>query len=337
MESTESRSKEAVGTDALELMVSLFFADWTVSRAAAETPTEGVRFLTPAGVVEIVRRIEDLVLDGLEIDRVVEQLSAIHDTVQNQGQPIEQYQFPDRREKSQMDIQILLEGIRGRRSATRDGIFPARDGDVSRLLRDLGLYIRELGAIRSSSTESWESTLTYFTIQRKRKELPGEARDRFRRTIRETAAFADERMVELLSAVEALEKGEQAAAWARRKSMLIALRAVVIRQLADALIAQARRLREDPREEGVVRGPREDGFPPFRRPPHADGRRGRRRAGRVADDGEERTLGAVPRAERGGEREGDDRANPPAAPGGGFTRVEARGVLVSACGAATGG
>ena len=56
-------------------------------------------------------------------------------------------------------------------------------------------------------------------------------------------------MAELLTALKTLEKGERAAAWERRKPELIALRAVVLRQLADALIAQARGLRQDPREE----------------------------------------------------------------------------------------
>src|SRR3990172_2142098 len=253
MEFTESRTEEAVRTDALELQVGLLFADWTVSRAAAETPSVGVRFLTSAGIVEVVRRIEEVALDGVDVDRFVEQLSATLRTIQNVSRSSVLSPHLDRREKGKIEggdeILMLWEEFRQRRSVAVDGIVSARGKDASLLLRNLWLYIRELGMIRSSSPETYEITLEHLGIPRKRKERPGEAWEPFRRTIRTIVAFTDGRMVELLTALKTLEKEERTAAWERRKPELIALRAVVFRQLADALIAKARGLRQDPREE----------------------------------------------------------------------------------------
>jgi tetratricopeptide (TPR) repeat protein len=256
MDSTESRTEEAVRADALELLAGLLFADWTVSRAAAETPSAGVRFLNSAGIVEVVRRIEEVALDGVDVDRFVEQLSATLRTLQNVSRSSVLSPYLDHREKSKIEggdeILILWEEFRQRRSVAVDGIVSARDREPSLLLRNLWLYIRELGVIRSASPETYEITLKHLGIPRKRKERPGEAWEPwepFRRTIRKIVAFTDGRMVELLTALKTLEKEERTAAWDRRKPELIALRSVVFRQLADALIAKARGLRQDPREE----------------------------------------------------------------------------------------
>ena len=74
--------------------------------------------------------------------------------------------------------------------------------------------------------------------------------------IRETIAYADGRVTSLLPIVRTLERRERATAWERRKPELLALRSVVGRQQADALIGQARRLRleqgEPARRESFV-------------------------------------------------------------------------------------
>jgi len=253
LESTESLPEAAVRADALELLVGLLLADWTVSRAAEETPSSGVRFLTPAGIVEVVRRIEEVALGGIDVDRFMEQMSANLNTIRNISRPSMESRYPDPRVRNSLEggdeIQVLWEEFRQRRSVAVDGIVSDRDRAASRLLRDLWLYIRELGGIRSLSPETWEITLNFYGAHGKWKEGTGEALDLFRRTIRETAAYSDERLKELLPAVQTLEKREQTAAWERRKQEMIALRAVVFRQLADALVAQARGLRQDPRED----------------------------------------------------------------------------------------
>jgi hypothetical protein len=93
MTSSELLSEEAVRSDALELLVGLLFADWTVSRAAAETLQEGVAFLTPVEIAEVVRMIESVVLGGVEADGMVKQLSANIDTLQNYAHTIRRYRY----------------------------------------------------------------------------------------------------------------------------------------------------------------------------------------------------------------------------------------------------
>ena len=250
---TKPAQDEAVRADTLELLVGLLFADWTVARAAAETPAAGVRFLTPAGIVEVVRRIEIVALDGVDVDLYMERMSEFLQTVRNL-RPTRQtgdrdLDLQERRKEGGDEIRSLWEEFRLRRSVSTDGIVSARDKDASLLLRNLWIHIGELDRIRSVSPETWEITLNHFGFLGKGKERTEDATDPLRRTTRETVAFVDGRVAELVTAVQALEKGEQAAAWGRRKQQLTALRAVVLRQLADALIAQARRLQDDPGEE----------------------------------------------------------------------------------------
>jgi hypothetical protein len=253
LESTEPLPEEAVRADALDLLVGLLLADRTVSRAAGEMPSAGYRFFTSSEIGEIVRRIEEVALDGVDVDRIAEQLPATLNTLRDVSRPSMRSRYPDHREWSKIEggdeIQVLWEEFRQRRSVAVDGIVSARDRDASLLLRDLWLYLRDLGVIRSVSPEAWEITLRHFRMVGKRKEGSGEARDLFQRTIRETVAFSDERLKELLPTLQTLEERERAAAWERRKPERIALRAVVFRQLADALIAHARELRQDPLEK----------------------------------------------------------------------------------------
>jgi TolA-binding protein len=251
MDSAESLSKEAVRADALDLLAGLLLADWTVSRAAAKTPYSGIRFLTPSGIVEVVRRIEEVALDGIDVDRFIELLFANLNTVRNVGRPPVVY-LPGRREKVMEggnEIEVLWEEFRKRRSSAIDGIVADRDRDAPRLLRDLWLYRKELGDIRSASPETWETTLRFYGIQGQGGERTEQPSDMFPKAIRDTVAFADGRIAELQTALRELEREERITARERRKTELISLRTIVLRQLADALIAQARGLREDPRKE----------------------------------------------------------------------------------------
>ena len=249
MASTDSLPKETARSDTVELLVGLLFADWTVARAAAETRTSGLQFLTPTGVAEVVRKIENVALDGVEVERMVEQVSVTLDTLQNLGHPIQRYRSLVRLEKSQEEIQLLRKRIREHRSAAVAGVESAGDEDGSLLLRDLGTFIKELGVIRSASADLREFTRKQFDIFRKKEKPPGETGDPFRRAIRDARADADRLMEKLLPAMKAFEEGERTATWERRKPQWIALRAVVSRQIADTLLAEAHRQRQDPGED----------------------------------------------------------------------------------------
>lgn len=259
--SGESRTEEAIRADGMELLYSLIVADWTVTRAAGETPSAWGRFFTSARIEEVLRRIEEVSLDGVEVDRVVEQLSDTLHTLRNVGRPSAQYRYPDRQEKikSKMEggdeIQVLWEKFRQSRSAAVDGIESERDRDASRLLGGLWSYARGLHGLRSSSPETWETTLNMLGIPRKGSERPGEVWEAWApwrplgETVLEIIALTDERMVQLQTALKMLEKEVRRAAWERRKLELSTLQPIVSRQLADGLITQARGLWQDPNEE----------------------------------------------------------------------------------------
>ncbi|MBP2674880.1 MAG: Tetratricopeptide repeat-like domain, partial [Deltaproteobacteria bacterium] len=249
LSSWEPTLGEAARAEVVELLVGMLLADRTAFLAAANTPSgEGLRFLTAEEIAEIVRRIEEVSLDGIEVDRLVERMAATLDTLQNLGHPIQRYRRLAHLEKSQEEIHLLRERIQERREAAVATIEAGRDSPPPRLLKDVGLFLKELDVIRSISAETREFTKQYFDILRKKEEPAERAEDPIDHVMRETIAYADGRVIALLPVVRILEERERATAWERRKPELLALRSLVGRQLADTLIGQARRLRLEPGE-----------------------------------------------------------------------------------------
>ena len=162
---------EATRAAVVELLVGLLAADRTATLAAPEARLPpGLRLLSPEDVEEIVRRIEEVSLDGDGVDRLVEQLSARLDTLQNMGHPIQRYRQLVQLEKSQEEIHRLRERIKERRAAAVSAVETGRDGDVPPLLKDVGLFLNELDEIRTATAETREFTREHFDILRKRQE-----------------------------------------------------------------------------------------------------------------------------------------------------------------------
>jgi len=244
LSSREPGPNEAARAGVVELLVGMLFADRRASLASEGMASpEGLRFLTAGEIAEILRRIEEVTLDGIEVDHLVERMAATLDTLQNLGHPIQRYRRLARLEKSQKEIHQLRYRIRERREATVTTIEAGKAGDVSPLLKDVGLFLKELEEIRSIAAETREFTKRYFNILRKKEDPSERAEDTLDRVMRETIAYADARVTALLPVARTLEDRERAVAWERRKPELLALRTVVARQLADALIGHARRLR----------------------------------------------------------------------------------------------
>ena len=170
----EPAPDEAARAEVVELLVGMLLADQTVSLAAAAPSARSLRYLTAAEIAEIVRRIEEVSLGGIEVDRLVERMAATLDTLQNLGHPIQRYRRLARLEKSQKEIHLLRERIRERRDATVATIEAGRDGDAPGLLKDVGLFLKELDEIRSIAAETRDFTKQYFDILRKKEEPRGE-------------------------------------------------------------------------------------------------------------------------------------------------------------------
>lgn len=249
LSSLDLQAGEAVRANVVELLVGVLFADRTVSRAAADMPSsEGLAILTAGEIGEILRRIEKITLDGIEVDELVERMAATLDTLQNLGHPIQRYRRLARLEKSQKEVHLLRDRIRKRRDAAVARIDGAMDGDASRLMKDVGLFLKELEEIRTTTAETREFTKRYFDILRRKKERADRAEDPLGYRMRDTIAYADGRVTALLPVVRTMEERERAAGWKRRKPELLALRAVVDRQSADTLVLLAQRLRQEPGE-----------------------------------------------------------------------------------------
>jgi len=243
LSSLDAQGRYLPRSSVLELLVGLLFADRTVLRVGAETPFPGdTRFLSSEEIGEIVRRIEEVTLDGVEVDRLVEQLSAMFDTLQNLGHPIERYRRLVRLEKNQEEIHHLRDRIRERRETTVAAIGSGKDANPPVFLKDVGLFLKELDRIRSTAAETRDFTKQHFDILRKNRRGE-EAEDPSDRSVRETIAYVDARMAALLPIVRGLEESGRAEAWKRRIPALRAMRSAVERQLADTLFRQARWMR----------------------------------------------------------------------------------------------
>lgn len=228
---------------AVELLAGLLLADRTASLAGADTRLPGVpRFLSHGEIGDIVQGIEEVTLGGVEVDRLVERLSAKVDTLQNLGHPIGRYRRLVQLEKNQAEIHLLRDRIRERREATIATVGSGRETEVPLLFRDVGLFLEELQRLRTTAEEIQGFTGQYFDVLRKKP--GGEAADRGDRAVREAVAYADARMAELLPIVRALEETERAAAWKGRIPGLTALRRATARQLADTLVQKARAMRQ---------------------------------------------------------------------------------------------
>lgn len=245
LSSLEASGRYLPRSGVVEILVGLLFADRTVSLAVADTPIPGdLHFLSPGEIGEIVRRIEEVTLGGVEVDRLVEQLSATFDTLQNLGHPIERYRRLVRLEKSQEEIHLLRERIRERREETVATIGSGREAEAPLLLRDVGRFLEELEVIRSTALEIREFTGQYFDILRRKKGREEGSPDPSDQAVREAIVYADGRLAALLPVVRELEAMERNAAWRRTIPGLVSLRQAVLRQLADTFLRQARAMRQ---------------------------------------------------------------------------------------------
>jgi len=249
---------EAVRDRVAELLVGLLFMDHTIARArenlAGDPPAPEVPYLASPQIALVFRKIEEIFLGGVEVDRLVEDLGKKVDVLQNLAHPIRRYRLMTKLEKSQEEVRGIKERVRMRREAAIAGIEAGRRTSLSVLLTEVGRFLEELEEIRTSSSELREFTRTHFNIFRRRDEGGVLPPDTIREMVRDALAFDGERFESLLPSVKALEERARVLSWEREKQELRSLRPVISRQMSDALVAQARSLRTgatpDSRREG---------------------------------------------------------------------------------------
>ena len=242
--SSEQGDPESIRSMQLEMLVELLFMDRQIARSSASLsspPSDAqVLSLPEEQVSEILLRIEEVALDGVSVDRMVQDLTRKLDVMQNLAHPIQRFRLLTRLEKSLTEINTLKEKItRGRR-----GILAAHArGEAvtdSRLLQDVGRFLRELKEFRPMATESQEFIRQNLSILRRRKEIGVDNTDLVRETARETLAFDDERFTKILPLGKELEARGRAVSWERKKQEMVALRPVIARQFFETHLAAAR-------------------------------------------------------------------------------------------------
>lgn len=235
---------EAVRAKIVELLIGLLFMDHSIARAHGLMPqvvsVPDVRFLSGKQVEEIIRRIEQVTLDGVEAERLVEDLSKKVDIFQNLAHPIDRYRLLTKLEKNLEEIQKIKERIVEQREKAIAGVKAAETTDLSPLLIDMGKFLKELDEVRSASGEMREFTHAHFNILKARGKTEETSWERMQKMASEALSFDNDRFTPLLPSVKALEERARVLSWERKKQELAALRTVVARQLVDALVAQAR-------------------------------------------------------------------------------------------------
>jgi tetratricopeptide (TPR) repeat protein len=231
----------------VELLVQLLFIDHSVARAQRSMPkisaAPEMSYLSPFQVEEIFLTIEQVTLEGVDVDRLVEDLARKLDIFQNLAHPIERYRLLTKLEKSQAEIHAIKRRIHERRAAAVAGIEAGIALPMSILLEDVGRFLVELDAIRDAAGKSRAFTDKNFNILRQKREAADRTEDPFGVMVRKAESIDRERFNSLLPAVKALEESARIVSWEQRRQEIAALRPVVARQIVDALVGQARFLR----------------------------------------------------------------------------------------------
>jgi TolA-binding protein len=231
----------------VELLVQLLFIDHSIARAQRSMPKVSeapkVPYLSTFQVEEIILTIEQVTLEGVDVDRLVEELARKLDIFQNLAHPIERYRLLTRMEKSQAEIHAIKWRIHERRAAAVAGVEAGIALPMSNLLGDVGKFLVELDTIRDAAGKLQAFTDKNFNILRSRQEAADRTEDSFGVMVRKAESIDRERFNSLLPAVKALEESARIVSWERRRQEIAALRPVVARQMVDALVGQARSLR----------------------------------------------------------------------------------------------
>ena len=240
---------ETEGEQVVELLVELLFIDHSILRARGSVPGSPagseVAVLSRSQVEEIIRTIEQVTLEGFEVDTLVEELARKLDIFENLAHPIDRYRLLTGLEKSHAEIRAIRRRIYERRESAVAGIEETvgKGVPVSRFLEDMGRYLLELDALREASREVRAFTDRHFDILREKEPKAERAQEAFKSTVRRALAIDGEGFRPLLPSVIALEEQARIVSWERKKLEIAALRPVVSRQIADGLVWQARSLR----------------------------------------------------------------------------------------------
>ena len=231
----------------VELLVQLLFIDHSIARAQRSIPKMSaapeVPKLSTLQVEEILLTIEQVSLEGVDVDRLVEEIAKKLDIFQNLAHPIERYRLLTRLENSQAEIHAIKVRIQESKEVAVAGVESGIELPMSNLLRDVGRFLVELDAIRDAAGKTRAFTDKNFNILRPKQEAADRSEDPFDVTVRKAESIDRERFNSLLPALKTLEESARIVSWERRRQEIAALRPVIARQMVDTLVGHARSLR----------------------------------------------------------------------------------------------
>jgi len=233
-------SEDTIRARIVELHVGLLFLDHTVaSLQGKQTPAPAepeILVRSSHRIEDLFRKVEEIILGGMDVDRLVEELGTRMDIFQNLAHPIGRYRLLAKLEKSQEEIRTIKASIQDRRKAVLEGI--SSPGSPSRFLEEIGRFLEELDRIREATAEQRDFTRRYFDILRK-KEIEGESGGSLVESIPDVLATDAGWFTALFPAIGELEERSRIADGEKERRKLALLRPVVARQLADAYVAHA--------------------------------------------------------------------------------------------------
>ncbi|HZD54741.1 MAG TPA: hypothetical protein VE080_00675 [Candidatus Aquicultoraceae bacterium] len=247
------------GEQAVETLVDLLFIDRSIARTRRSLPEThagpGMKYLSRSQVEEIIQTIERTSLEGVDVDRLVEELAKKLDIFQNLAHPIDRYRLLSRLEKSQAEIRAIRRRIHKHRESAIAGIkeMTGEDVSISRFLDDMGRFLSELDALGKASREVRRFTGRNFDILRTKDSEGGQEREAFGNTIRRALEIDGEGFRTLLPSVRTLEDEARIISWERKKQEISALRPMVSRRIVDGLLLEARFHRGQKTAEGQLR------------------------------------------------------------------------------------
>jgi tetratricopeptide (TPR) repeat protein len=250
---------ETIRDTMVELLLGNLFMDHVLSRSLGSMPAVSTFPPVPVSssrqMEEVLQKIEQVTLGGLSVDGLVEEIAKKVEILQNIAHPLPRYRLLTKLAKSHDEILLIKERIRKRREDAIAGVQTGNASGSSQFFGDLGRFLAELDKTRKIAAEAREFMKRNFDVMKNPGKGKKESSGEIRGMVSEVLAFDNERFASLLPSIQALEERTRIASWERKRQEILVLRPVVLRHLADALVARAFSLREDKEPEWSARAP----------------------------------------------------------------------------------
>ncbi|HEY7586800.1 MAG TPA: hypothetical protein VH866_09865 [Candidatus Deferrimicrobiaceae bacterium] len=260
----------AVRDHAVDLLMALLLLDRYAGQPlpyGSSASMAGERSAGATVMIEpVLNGIERFFMEGIEhtktaakwasvlrdVDRFMDEFRERTGSTREPGRATRRDLLLHRLEKGQAEVRRFHKGIRHLWEAELAGIDPG-ENSVSRLLREFGLYLNELDGVRIAISEAQAFAGMNIWKTRHRKGPAGYSQAPMADVVRDTLALSDSWTASLLPSIRHRQDQARMVLQEREKRDLSAMRPLVRRHLADALVAEAWSSRRSPRADAQHR------------------------------------------------------------------------------------